>query len=449
MSDFKTSILVNRQVPEFVRDEHPIFVSFLEAYYEFLENKQGIKTNDLITKTKELRYVSDVDSSIDDFETNFFNTYAALIPKDTQVDKALLIKNLLPLYLAKGSEKSFKLLFRLLYGEEIEVIKPKNSILRASDGKWLVEKTFRISQDVYSTYTGDGTTSKAISGLNFQPDFVWAKSRSSSYYHGLFDSVRGGIALYSNATSAEDSTEKLTFNSNGFTTPNVSNDFINYPSVTYVAWNWKAASSNTTNSSGSVTAIARVNQTAGFSVSVFTTPTSGTYTVGHSLSSTPNLVIFKSRGSGNWIVQHSSTGTQYTLLNSVAAAASDSTVWNSAATSSVVNFGTGFSGYSGASAVMYCWTAVPNYSAFGSYTGNGSSDGPFIYTGFRPKFIIVKCSSSTDGGNAEWLMYDSSRDSYNVMNTRLWADSSAAEYFLTRISKVTVDVPIDPSFVVY
>ena len=158
MSDFKTSILVNRQVPEFVRDEHPIFVSFLEAYYEFLENKQGIKTNDLITKTKELRYVSDVDSSIDDFETNFFNTYAALIPKDTQVDKALLIKNLLPLYLAKGSEKSFKLLFRLLYGEEIEVIKPKNSILRASDGKWLVEKTFRISQDVYSTYTGDGTT---------------------------------------------------------------------------------------------------------------------------------------------------------------------------------------------------------------------------------------------------------------------------------------------------
>ena len=109
MADQKTSLLINRQVPEFVREEHPNFIAFLEAYYEFLENKQGTKKNDLITKSKDLRYISDVDYSIAEFENNFFNTYASLIPRNVEVDKGTLIKQILPLYLAKGNQKSFQL----------------------------------------------------------------------------------------------------------------------------------------------------------------------------------------------------------------------------------------------------------------------------------------------------------------------------------------------------
>ena len=122
MSEQKVSLLINRQVPEFVRDEYPTFIRFLEAYYEFLENKQTGKNNDLNVKSKDLRYLSDVDYSIGQFEDNFFNTFADLLPKDVQVDKAFLIKQLLPFYLAKGNEQSFKLLFRLLFNEEVEII---------------------------------------------------------------------------------------------------------------------------------------------------------------------------------------------------------------------------------------------------------------------------------------------------------------------------------------
>lgn len=157
MADQKTSLLINRQVPEFVREEHPNFIAFLEAYYEFLENKQGTEKNDLVTKSKDLRYVSDVDASIAEFENHFFNTYGNLIPRNVEVDKAFLIKNILPLYLAKGSDKSFQLLFRLLFNQEVEIVKPNQSVLRASDGKWLIENAFRTEQGVYSVYTGNGS----------------------------------------------------------------------------------------------------------------------------------------------------------------------------------------------------------------------------------------------------------------------------------------------------
>lgn len=157
MTDLKTSLLVNRQLPEFVRDEYPIFQSFLEAYYEFLENEQGIQKNDVIAKSKDLRFVSDVDVSIQAFEDNFFNTYASLIPKDVQVTKEFLIKNILPLYLSKGSENSFKFLFRLLFNDEVQLVYPKNNVLRASDGKWTVDNIINIETDVRSLHVGDGS----------------------------------------------------------------------------------------------------------------------------------------------------------------------------------------------------------------------------------------------------------------------------------------------------
>ena len=147
--DQKTSILINRQVPEYVREEYPLFLTFLEAYYEFLESKQGSQKNDLTTQLKSLRDISDVDESIDEFETQFLNSFASLIPVDAQVDKAFLLKNILPLYQSKGSENSFKLIFRMLFGEETEVVYPRDNILRASDGKWKIDTTLKVSTNGY------------------------------------------------------------------------------------------------------------------------------------------------------------------------------------------------------------------------------------------------------------------------------------------------------------
>jgi hypothetical protein len=166
--DKKTSILVSGQLPEFVRDEYPLFATFLEAYYEFLENKQGSNKNDLITEAKNLKTIFDIDQSIDEFEQYFFNTYASLVPVDLQGNKDLLIKNILPLYQAKGSENSFKLLFRFLFGQEPSIVYPKDSILRASDGKWKIDRSVKVSTNISSFYTADGSTKEfyIISKLN-------------------------------------------------------------------------------------------------------------------------------------------------------------------------------------------------------------------------------------------------------------------------------------------
>ena len=188
MLEQKVSLLINRQVPEFVRDEYPTFIRFLEAYYEFLENKQTGKNNDLNVKSKDLRYLSDVDYSIGQFEDSFFNTFADLLPKDVQVDKAFLIKQLLPFYLAKGNEQSFKLLFRLLFDEEVEIVQPKSNILRASDGKWVVEKAFRITQGVYSSYTANGNTSSSATESGntiFKMAQVASSSEIGVYVNGV------------------------------------------------------------------------------------------------------------------------------------------------------------------------------------------------------------------------------------------------------------------------
>lgn len=158
MSDLKTSLFVNRQVPEFIRDEYPAFISFLEAYYEFLENKQPDVNNDLTTQAKNIRTIFDVDESINAFEQSFFNTYASLVPRDVEVDKSILIKKILPLYLSKGNEKAFKLLFRLVFNTELDIVYPKNNVLRASDGNWKIDNKFRINaEDISSIYTANGT----------------------------------------------------------------------------------------------------------------------------------------------------------------------------------------------------------------------------------------------------------------------------------------------------
>lgn len=154
-TDLKTSLQVAFNLPEFVRDENPNFVAFMEAYYEFLEQSSG---NDITTVSKTMRYLSDTDESMAMFEQNFFETYLALIPRDVALDKSTLVKNILPLYQSKGTPKAFKFLFRLLFNEEVELILPKNDILRTSDGKWLIENILRVLfSSVYSLHTGDGS----------------------------------------------------------------------------------------------------------------------------------------------------------------------------------------------------------------------------------------------------------------------------------------------------
>lgn len=145
--DFNTSLLISRQLPEFVRDEYPKFILFLEAYYEYLNTTQidrGLNT------------FSDIDRTIDQFESNFYNAFAPFLPKDVAVNKEFLIKNLLPLYLEKGSEKSYRLLFRLLFGEDVTISYPGDNILRASDGRWISENVLKLTTTVFSEYVSDG-----------------------------------------------------------------------------------------------------------------------------------------------------------------------------------------------------------------------------------------------------------------------------------------------------
>lgn len=172
--DLKTSLLINRQVPEFVRDEYPTFVTFLEAYYEFLEGtaNTGITSNNLVSTAKTLRDIRDVDSSLEDFQTNFYNTYAPLIPLEVQANKALLFKHLVPLYKSKGSDASFKLLFQLLFGVDIDVVLPKNNVLKSSSSKWQIDNKLRINQDIASVYTGDGVTKTFTLAQIVGPDEV-------------------------------------------------------------------------------------------------------------------------------------------------------------------------------------------------------------------------------------------------------------------------------------
>jgi hypothetical protein len=282
-------------------------------------------------------------------------------------------------------------------------------------------------------YTGTGaslTVANTVGSTSFQPDWVWAKSRSAATDHALYDSVRGvQKQLESNNTDAEttETTGLTAFGSTGFTTGALAQ--MNTSAATYVAWQWKAGTTSASNTNGSITSTVSVGATQGFSVVTFTAPSSGQFTVGHGLGVTPNMVIVKDRttGSTTWVVYHSSLGvnnTDYLVLNSTAAKSSFSTMWGSGGmTSSTCGFTVGGSTYANDNHVAYCFSAVAGYSAFGSYTGNGSTDGPFVYTGFRPRFVMIK---RTDAVN-NWVIYDTARDTFNKTSNYLYAQSSQAE----------------------
>ncbi len=265
-------------------------------------------------------------------------------------------------------------------------------------------------------YTGNGST-QSITGVNFQPDWVWIKSRSTTYSHILHDVVRGATKqLKSNSADAESTdTNGLTaFNSDGFSLG--SGSAVNNSSTTFVGWNWRAGGSASSNSDGSITSSVSANTAAGFSV-VSYTGVGAARTIGHGLGATPTAIIVKNRGAADdWAVWHSSLAANQILnLNQTSAAATNNTVWNSTLpTSSVFSVGNDIKSGQAYNYIAYCVTDIKGYSKCGTYTGNGSSNGPFVWTGFKPAFVLVKVTSTTDS----WQLIDTKRDlnNFNSMN---------------------------------
>ena len=273
-------------------------------------------------------------------------------------------------------------------------------------------------------YTGTGTNAVGITGVGFQTDFNWTKSRSSaSYTHQLSDSVRGfSKYLYSAATTTEgtDASNHIqSVNSDGYVIN--SGASFNASTVTFVSWNWKAGGTAVTNTSGTISSQVSANPTAGFSVVTASASGTSPVTIGHGLGVVPNMIIGRVRNNtASWYVYHSSmVASDYLILNSTAAKATSSNIWDTTPTSTVFTVGNPQNGWNGTTVgsydyVFYCFSAVSGYSAFGSYTGNGATDGPFIYTGFRPRFVMLKKTSNAT--NSNWLMQDTSRETYNASN---------------------------------
>ena len=282
-------------------------------------------------------------------------------------------------------------------------------------------------------YTGNGGTQTITNAGGFRPDLVWQKSRSSgSAWHNLIDVVRGvGNRLFSNSTDAESfAANSLTsFNSNGFSI-GASSDW-NTNGSSNVAWQWQAGSSTVTNTSGSISAQVRANTTAGFSIVTYTGNGTNGATIGHGLGVAPRWVIVKRRNSSgdDWLHYHISLGATKSIAFDTNAAITSSTRWNNTAPSStVVTLGTstGVNG-SGATYVAYCWSEIAGFSRFGSYVGNGSADGPFIFTGFRPEFIMIKNSGGGATSSLQgWIMIDTSRSPFNQTADALFANNSNA-----------------------
>jgi len=290
--------------------------------------------------------------------------------------------------------------------------------------------TINKSTDYFNTVLYSGNyQSHAITGVGFQPDWVWIKERTSTSSHRLMDAVRGvGKGISSNDATAEESLAALltSFDSDGFTVG--ADNGVNQNNQTYAAWNWKAGTGQgSSNTDGSInTTYTSVNTTAGFSISKYT-GTGSNATVGHGLGAVPKIVITKNlSSSNNWAMYHASVGNTKSLqLDGNGAPATSAAYWNNTTpTSSVFTVSTGNDvNKSGDSIIAYCFAEKTGYSKFGKYTGTGSADGPFIYTGFKPAFVILKVSSDTN----DWTMFDNKRSEFNVTNKALLPNLNNSE----------------------
>jgi hypothetical protein len=277
------------------------------------------------------------------------------------------------------------------------------------------------------TYSGNGSA-RTITGVGFDPDWVWIKNRSGDFSHFLGDIIRGSNKnLNSNATAEEEdnSAKFQSVTTDGFQIG--THNGANKSGDSIVAWNWKAGGSGSSNSNGSITSTVSANTTAGFSI-VSYTGTGSAATVGHGLGSAPQIVITKRRDStGQWAMYNSNLGANKNLhLEVTDAEASSSAVWNDTeSTSSVFSVGTAtMTNHSGGTFIGYCFAEKKGYSKFGSYVANGNSDNTFVYTGFKVAFLMTKLTSHSGGG---WEIVDNKRDGYNGENNRLYPNDSAAE----------------------
>ena len=265
-------------------------------------------------------------------------------------------------------------------------------------------------------YTGTGSE-QTVSGVNFSPGLTWLKSRSNGQPNVLSDSVRGGNKqLYTADTQAETTYSQYlkSFNSDGFVLGTDSG--INQSSQTFVSWNWKAGGSASNNTDGNKTISLSVNTTAGFSVGTYA-GTGQDSTIGHGLGAVPDWLMIKNRSSGSrkWQLWHNGlTGTnKYLAIDRSGAELTDSASWDNTAHSNTVwnTYGSGEANQNGENFVCYAWTSIQGFSKFGSYTGNGNANGPFIYTGFKPAWIMTK---QINGGSS-WIVHDNKRDPINAV----------------------------------
>ena len=282
--------------------------------------------------------------------------------------------------------------------------------------------------DYFNTklYTGTGSA-QSITGVGFQPDLIWGKNRSATWNHIFTDAVRGANKqISSNLTNAEESNtgEFTAFGSDGFSVGTGST--LNGSGNNICSWNWKANGQGSSNTDGSTASTVSVNTTAGFSIVKWTGSGSAT-TIGHGLGVTPKIIMLKNTSEVyGWQVYHASLGnTKYLALDSTDASATSSQSWNNTSpTSTVFSVGASDSNNkSGNTIIAYCFAEKKGFSKFSSYTGNGSSsNSPFIYTGFKPAFIIIK-KDATD----YWFMYDNKRGDINANAKTLKANTSDAE----------------------
>ena len=288
--------------------------------------------------------------------------------------------------------------------------------------------TINKSTDYFNTklYTGNASTN-AITGVGFEPSFTWIKGRGTTNAHMLFDAVRGvGEALNTNNNNAEATvaTAFTAFGSDGFTVGNYSETNTN--SENYASWNWKANGLGSSNTDGTINTIyTSASTTSGFSISTYT-GTGSNATIGHGLGVAPKVVIYKRTDStNNWFMYNENIGnTKYLNLDTTGAEATYNVFQNTNPSSTLLYV----SGDSGANAssgtyVAYAFAEIPGFSKFGSYKGLGGSGEPFIYTGFKPAFIITRNVTSA----VNWGMFDNKRNPFNVVQNVLLPDNSASE----------------------
>ena len=282
-------------------------------------------------------------------------------------------------------------------------------------------------------YTGNGSANHAITfddtDTDMQPDFVWIKNRDATDVHCLFDAARGVTKDIScgDAEAEFDNSDALdTFSSDGF---QVDADVkVNTNNEKYVAWCWSAGTgSGSSNTTGTInTTTTTVNTTSKFSISTYTGNDTAGGNFGHGLGVAPELVLVRSRGGDSWRVFHTDNTaapeTDYLVLDTTAATVDNAVIWNDTAPSStIITLGSaGSMNESANTYISYAWAGVQGFSKFGRFEGNGNADGTFVYTGFRPAFIVTKSIDST----SSWHFFDDQREGYNVDNDALEAEST-------------------------